>query len=230
MVELQDIEVAFSGKKLFENLNLQLNNGEFVMLVGDNGAGKSTLLNLIAGTVKPQKGRILFDGEDVTKLSTHQRAKYIGRVFQDPKLGTCSDMTVLENISLYLNKGMNYNLKRGITRQKDFDLEFPLSQVVNSLSGGQRQVLSLKMATFNEPRILLLDEHTAALDPAMSEQVMSETNELVRKYPDMLTIMITHNLKMTFEYGNRLLFFKNGEIVLDSRDKLSMERLVEMYA
>jgi len=239
MIELNNIDVSFNEKKLFDSLNLNINDGEFVVLVGDNGAGKSTLLNLIAGNVRPDSGQILFDGTDVTKLSTDRRAKYIGRVFQDPKVGTCADMTILENISLYLNKGHNFDLRRGLTHQREFfkefelDLDERLHTSVSTLNGGQRQVLSLIMATFCQPPILLLDEHTAALDPATSNLVMKQTAKLVAKFPKMITIMVTHNMKMALDYGDRLLFFKNGKIRIDAGQKnkseITLQDLASMY-
>ncbi|MDR0930876.1 MAG: ATP-binding cassette domain-containing protein [Clostridiales bacterium] len=239
MINLKGITHSFGDNKLFNNFNLQVKSGEFVVIMGDNGAGKSTICNLISGALLPDSGEVLFDKTNVTKQNEHARAKYIAHVFQDPKVGTNSDMTVRENLSFAINKGKSLSLKRAVAKDNDvifkerleglgLGLEDCLDQVVGTLSGGQRQALSLIMATFGEPKILLLDEHTAALDPQVAKVILAKTEEIVQKNK-LTTIMITHNIPSAAKYGDRFIFMRRGEIVLDTRERLSNADIAELF-
>ena len=212
-------------KKALNGVCLNLNEGDFVTVIGSNGAGKSTLLNAIAGVWPVDSGTIEVDGTDITKLPDFKRAAYIGRVFQDPMMGTAANMWIEENMALAKRRGMKRTLKPGITDAerkeyaellKDFDLglENRLTTKVGLLSGGQRQALTLLMATMQKPRILLLDEHTAALDPKTAKTVLTITDQLVSKH-NLTTFMVTHNMKDAITYGNRLIMMNEGKIILD---------------
>lgn len=212
-------------KKALNGIDLQLNEGDFVTVIGSNGAGKSTLLNAIAGVWPIDQGTIEIDGQDITTLPDFKRAKYIGRVFQDPMMGTAATMWIEENLALAKRRGQSRTLKAGITNKereefkellKDFDLglENRLSSKVGLLSGGQRQALTLLMATMQRPKLLLLDEHTAALDPKTAKNVLDVTDKIVNKF-NLTTFMVTHNMKDAIAHGNRLIMMNEGKIVLD---------------
>ncbi len=194
-------------------------------VIGGNGAGKSTMLNAIAGVFPIEKGSIRIDGHDVTKAAEYKRAKYIGRVFQDPLKGTAGDMWIEENLAMALRRGKNRSFRWGISNKEralfvdllkplDLGLESRLNAKVGLLSGGQRQALTLLMATIKEPKLLLLDEHTAALDPKTAKRVLDMTNEIVER-SNLTTMMITHNMKDAIKYGNRLIMMNNGQIIFD---------------
>lgn len=229
MVSLQNIELVFNRgtideNRLFEDFSLSVSDGEFVAVVGSNGSGKTTLLNLVCGTMKPDSGQILLGG-DVTNVPEYKRAKRIGRVLQDPKMGTCAELTILENLSLADNKNKRYGLARAVNRQREdyyksllercnMGLENRMGTLAGSLSGGQRQALALTIATMSDIDLLILDEHTAALDPKSSETLMDITQRVVseKKYT---TLMVTHNLRFAVEYGTRLLMMHGGRAVMD---------------
>ncbi|MCL2628712.1 MAG: ATP-binding cassette domain-containing protein [Oscillospiraceae bacterium] len=229
--------------ELFNNLSLTINDGDFISLIGSNGAGKSTLLNMLAGSFMPDSGEIFFDEKNVTRQKEYVRAKYIGRVFQDPKMGNCPDMSIRENLSIAYNKMKSFNLTRGVERKNEpffmeqletfkMGLEGFLSVRAGSLSGGQRQALSLLMATITEPKLLLLDEHTAALDPVTSKTVMEKTKEIVET-KKITTFMVTHNLNYAIEYGNRLILLHKGEIIFDvcgeEKKELTKRKLLDIF-
>lgn len=249
MLELKDITLSFNRGTpeeicLFRNLSVRVEEGDFVCVVGSNGAGKSTLLNLIAGAIRPDAGAILLDGADITRLPEHRRARRMGRVFQDPAKGTSPMMTVLENMALAQIKGQRYNLRRGVARgqQEQFaaqlrelniGLEDKLNLNAGQLSGGQRQAVALLMAAMGQPQLLLLDEHTAALDPRMSRLVMERTRQLVEQR-HMTAIMVTHNLSFALEFGNRLWMLHRGQLVYDvsgpQKAALTKEGLLEAFS
>ena len=227
-----------------DSLNLTLNKGDFVTIVGSNGAGKSTLFNAICGTFLLDSGSIILDGDDITYMKEHKRSHVIGRVFQDPMKGTAPGMTIEENIALAYSRagkpGLGFALKK---KDKEFfrnaladfgmGLEDRMKTKVGLLSGGQRQVVTLLMCTLVPPKVLLLDEHTAALDPATAEKVMEITQNVVKKY-NLTTMMITHNLKSAMETGNRTIMMDSGNIILDideqSRKAMSLDDLLKMYS
>ena len=212
-------------KTALSGLSLELKEGDFVTVIGGNGAGKSTMLNAVAGVWPVDEGKIFIDQIDVTKLAEHQRAKYLGRVFQDPMTGTAAGMQIEENLALAARRGTFRFLKAGITskeremyREKlkilDLGLEERLTSKVGLLSGGQRQALTLLMATLQKPKVLLLDEHTAALDPKTAAKVLDATDRIVSK-DNLTTIMITHNMKDAIAHGNRLIMMYDGNIIYD---------------
>ena len=230
MLELKKISKTFfpgtvNAKTALDGLNLTLNDGDFVTVIGGNGAGKSTMLNIIAGTYPVDTGSILLDGKDITKLPEHKRAAYLGRVFQDPMLGTAPNMQIDENLALAARRGQARTLKWGITKAEQeqyremlkdlgLGLEDRMSAKVGLLSGGQRQALTLLMATLKKPDLLLLDEHTAALDPKTAMKVLEISQSIVKKN-NLTTLMITHNMKDAIAYGNRLIMMDAGKIILD---------------
>ena len=212
-------------KDALKGLELHLDKGDFVKVIGGNGAGKSTMLNAVAGVFPVEQGNIKIDGHDVTKKPEFKRAKYIGRVFQDPLKGTAGDMQIEENLALALRRGKHRSLKWGISSKeremfvemlKDLDLglESRMASKVGLLSGGQRQALTLLMATIKEPQLLLLDEHTAALDPKTAQKVLDMTERVVNEH-HLTTMMITHNMKHAIKYGNRLIMMNDGQIIYD---------------
>lgn len=216
-----------NAKTALQNLNLVLKDGDFMTVIGGNGAGKSTMLNAIAGVWKLDEGRILIDGTDVTGSPEHKRASFLGRVFQDPMMGTAADMGIDENLALAIRRGKKRGLGWGITNKEreyfkevltslGLGLESRLSSKVGLLSGGQRQAVTLLMATLKKPKILLLDEHTAALDPKTAKRVLELTEEIISK-DNLTTIMITHNMSDAIRYGNRLVMMNEGKIVYDVR-------------
>ena len=234
MLELNNICTSFNKgtvdeMQLFNNFNFKVNEGDFISIVGSNGSGKTTLLNLICGSIFPDSGKILLDGKDITALCEYKRAKSIGRVFQDPKMGTCSELTVLENFALADNKNKPYGLNtainrdrveyyRGLLSQCGMGLENRMNTPVGLLSGGQRQAMALIIAGMTNVRLLILDEHTAALDPKSSETIMELTDKLVRER-HLTAVMVTHNLRFAVNYGNRLVMMHSGNTVLDRSGK-----------
>lgn len=249
MLKVENISKVFNKdtvneKKAITGLNLHLNEGDFLTIIGSNGAGKSTLLNCIAGTYQIDDGSIVLDGNDITKLKQFERAKYIARVFQDPLLGTAADMEIQENLSLALHRGEKRNLRYGITNKEkelfkknlsllNLHLEDRLTSKVGLLSGGQRQGLTLLMATIKKPSLLLLDEHTAALDPITARKVLEITDKLVNEN-HITTIMVTHNMQDAIDYGNRLIMMNDGKIIFDisgeQKKKLKKEDLINKFA
>jgi putative ABC transport system ATP-binding protein len=214
---------------LFKDFNLTVKDGEFVSVVGSNGSGKTSMLNIICGSIAVDSGRILIHGEDITKQKDYIRQRRIGRVYQDPSKGTCPSMTILENMSIAENKGKPYNLGRGVNKAKletyremlrplNLGLEDKMGVQVGSLSGGQRQALALLMATMTPIDFLILDEHTAALDPKTAEIIMELTDQVVKE-KKVTTIMVTHNLRYAVEYGNRLIMMHEGKAILDKADE-----------
>ena len=230
MLELQSISKTFHpgtihAKKALQDLSLSLNDGDFVTVIGGNGAGKSTLLNAIAGVWPVDEGNILIDGVDVTGLPEYKRAAFIGRVFQDPMLGTAPNMQIEENLALALRRGKKRTLKWGVTKQEREDyydrlhalglgLEKRMTDKVGLLSGGQRQALTLLMATIARPKLLLLDEHTAALDPAAAEKILAMTTRIAAEQK-LTCLMVTHNMRAALALGNRTLMMNGGQIILD---------------
>lgn len=230
MLEIKNVFKTFNPgtvneKHALNGINLTLNEGDFVTVIGGNGAGKSTMLNMVAGVYPVDSGSIVIDGIDVTKLPEHKRAKYIGRVFQDPMTGTAADMQIVENLALASRRGKFRTLRPGVTKKEkaeyaeilkslDLGLETRLTSKVGLLSGGQRQAITLLMATLKKPKVLLLDEHTAALDPKTAAKVLELTTEIVEK-DNLTTIMITHNMKDAIAIGNRLIMMNDGKIIYD---------------
>ena len=212
-------------KVALDHLGLLVNDGDFVTVIGSNGAGKSTMLNCVAGTYRPEGGSVTIDGEDVTKSPEHQRARYLARVFQDPTMGTAASMTIEENLSLAELRGKSRGLKPGVNRQRrqryrevlkvlELGLEDRLKDKVGLLSGGQRQSLALLMTTLTMPRLLLLDEHTAALDPKTADKVMELTDRMVGENK-LTTLMVTHNMNQALKHGNRMIMLHQGQVQLD---------------
>ena len=234
MLELKNIYKTFNPgtvneKVALNGLELTLEEGDFVTVIGGNGAGKSTMLNAVAGVWPIDMGRILIDGQDITRLPEHKRAKYIGRVFQDPMMGTAATMGIEENLALAARRGASRTLRPGITRKEreryrqalaglGLGLEDRMTSKVGLLSGGQRQALTLLMATLQEPKLLLLDEHTAALDPKTAAKVLDLSEKIVTEH-HLTTLMITHNMKDAIKYGNRLIMMYEGRIIYDVRGK-----------
>ena len=230
MIELSSIYKTFNHgtideKVLFNNFNLKINEGEFVAMIGSNGSGKTTLLNIISGSTDVDGGKILLGGREINKMKDYKRAFKIGRVFQDPALGTCPSMTIWENLSIADNKGKRFGLSFGLNRvRKDFyrsqleflgmGLEDRLNAPAGTLSGGQRQALAMIMATLVRPDLLLLDEHTAALDPKAADVVMELTDKLVKE-KKITSLMVTHNLRYAVEYGTRTIMMHDGDIIMD---------------
>jgi putative ABC transport system ATP-binding protein len=230
MLELKNISKNYNPGSvnelcLFQNFNFTVRDGEFVSVVGSNGSGKTSMLNIICGSIDADAGQILMHGVDITGQKDYVRQRRIGRVYQDPSKGTCPNMTILENMSLAENKGKPYNLGRGVNKARveayrellrplNLGLEDKMGVQVGSLSGGQRQALALLMATMTPIDFLILDEHTAALDPKTAEIIMELTNQVVRD-KKVTTIMVTHNLRYAVEYGDRLVMMHEGNVILD---------------
>ena len=249
MLEIKNVTKIFNGgtvneKIALRSLNLKLEDGDFVTVIGGNGAGKSTMLNSVAGVFGVDSGKILIDGVDVTNLPEYKRAKYIGRVFQDPMMGTAATMQIEENLALAARRGQVRGLKLGITKAErdsyreqlkilDLGLEDRMTAKVGLLSGGQRQALTLLMATLRKPKLLLLDEHTAALDPKTAAKVLEATERIVKKN-NLTTLMITHNMRDAIQHGNRLIMMYNGHIVVDvsgeEKKKLTVEQLLNLFS
>lgn len=249
MLQIENVYKTFNPgtineKKALRGINLTLNPGDFVTVIGGNGAGKSTLLNMITGVYSVDSGKIIIDGVDVTKMPDYKRAKFFGRVFQDPMMGTAADMQIEENLALALRRGKKPTLRPGITAKErirfkellsmlDLGLEDRLTSKVGLLSGGQRQAITLLMATLENPKLLMLDEHTAALDPQTAAKVLSITDKLVTS-GNITTLMITHNMRDAIHYGNRLIMMNNGEIVFDvsgeEKKSLTVDGLIKKFS
>ena len=249
MLKIENVVKTFNAgtvneKVALKGLNLHLEEGEFVTVIGGNGAGKSTMLNAVAGVWGVDSGRITIGGVDVTNLPEYKRAKYIGRVFQDPMMGTAATMQIEENLALAARRGNPRTLRSGITKAErenyqeqlkilDLGLEERMTAKVGLLSGGQRQALTLLMATLQKPRLLLLDEHTAALDPKTAAKVLEATQRIVEKN-GLTTMMITHNMRDAIAYGNRLVMMYEGRIVVDvsgeEKKNLTVEQLLSLFS
>ena len=248
MLKITNLQKTFNpgtvnAKVALSGLDLTLNDGDFVTVIGGNGAGKSTMLNAIAGVWRPDYGTIEVDGIDVTNMPEHKRAKFLGRVFQDPMKGTSPDMEIAENLSIAARRGTKRRLVWGIRKAEreqykellatlELGLETRLSSKVGLLSGGQRQAVTLLMATLRKPKILLLDEHTAALDPKTAAKVLEITNKLVTEN-HLTTLMITHNMHDAIAYGNRLIMMHEGRVIVDvsgeAKKKLTIDQLLELF-
>ena len=248
MLKIENVVKVFNPgtineKVALNGLNLHLKEGEFVTVIGGNGAGKSTMLNAVAGVWEVDAGKILIDNVDITHLPEYKRAKYIGRVFQDPMMGTAATMQIEENMALAARRGQHRTLRKGITKAEreeyreqlkilDLGLEDRMTAKVGLLSGGQRQALTLLMATLQKPKLLLLDEHTAALDPKTANKVM-ETTRLIVNRDRLTTLMITHNMKDAIEYADRLIMMYEGKVALDiggaEKQKLTVEDLLAKF-
>ena len=248
MLKLENIRKVFhpgtvNQKIALDGLSLTLNDGDFVTVIGGNGAGKSTLLNTIAGTFPVDQGSITIDGEDITHLSEEKRARFLGRVFQDPMMGTAADMWIEENMALAARRGEHRGLKwaisptdretfRRLLSELDLGLEDRLSSKVGLLSGGQRQALTLLMAVMKKPKVLLLDEHTAALDPKTAAKVLELSDRFIEE-GKLTTLMVTHNMKDAIAHGNRLIMMNAGKIVLDiggeEKKRLTVDDLLHAF-
>ncbi len=248
MLKLKQVSKTFNlgtvnEKKVLHEINLELDKGDFVTIIGGNGAGKSTLLNMISGLYPLDCGTITLDGENISLQTEHQRAKKIGRLFQDPMLGTAGDMQILENLALANRRGKPRGLSWGVTKEEkeqyrelvkslNLGLEDRLTTKMGLLSGGQRQAITLLMATLQKPKLLLLDEHTAALDPATSAKVLKLTNEIITKQ-NLTAMMVTHNMRDAIDVGNRLIMMYNGRIIYDvkgaEKKKLTVEDLLHKF-
>ena len=248
MLKLSNINKTFfpntiNEKVALKDINLTIEDGEFVTVIGGNGAGKSTMLNIIAGSIPVDSGSIVVDDIDITNLPEYKRAAILGRVFQDPMMGTAPTMQIDENLAIAARRGDKRGLKWGISNKervkyqellRDFELglEERLSAKVGLLSGGQRQALTLLMATLRKPKVLLLDEHTAALDPKTAAKVLDITDKIIEK-ANLTTFMVTHNMKDAINHGNRLLMFNEGKIILDikgeDKKKLTVEKLLKQF-
>lgn len=234
MIRLSDINKYYNPGTvnemcLFKNFSLEIMDGEFISVVGSNGSGKTSMLNIICGSIPVDSGKIMIGDEDITNMPEYIRQRRIGRVYQNPAMGTCPSMTILENLSLADNKGKQFNLSRGTNKKRieyyrevlsslNLGLEDKLHIPVGSLSGGQRQAMALLMATMTPIEFLILDEHTAALDPKTADLIMQLTDQVVKE-KKLTTIMVTHNLRYAVEYGNRLLMMHQGEVVIDQAGK-----------
>lgn len=230
-------------KIAINHVNLSLNKGDFVTVIGSNGAGKSTLMNLISGKMFPDIGQVKVDGQDVTTMKEHKRSRLIGRVFQDPMAGTAPSMTIEENLAIAYSRASSRGLSIGVTKKRreffiekleslHLGLENRLQAKVGLLSGGERQALSLLMATFTDPKILLLDEHTAALDPSRAELITNLTRDIVNE-TNLTTLMVTHNMQQALDLGNRLIMMDSGQIIFEANEeeksKLTVEKLLEEF-
>ncbi len=249
MLELQNVRKKFNPRTVNEKvaldgIDLRLADGDFVTVIGGNGAGKSTMLNAIAGTWPIDSGRIAIDGEDITHLPEYRRAALLGRVFQDPMTGTAATMQIEENLALAARRGQRRTLNVGITRQEreayreklkklGLGLEDRMTAKVGLLSGGQRQALTLLMATLKKPKLLLLDEHTAALDPRTAAKVLELSEQIVTENR-LMTLMVTHNMRDAIRYGNRLIMMNEGRVILDiageEKKRLTVEMLMDAFA
>lgn len=248
MIELEQVDKYYhrgtpNEIQLFDHFSLNVKTGEFVTIIGSNGSGKTSLLNLISGATSIDGGQIFIDNKDNSNVKAYRRYQQMGRVFQDPSLGTAPSMTILENLSLADNKNKPWNLTRGINHRRKNEyqnrlarlglgLEDQLNTPVGLLSGGQRQALALVMVSLTPIRILLLDEHTASLDPQTADKIMQYTDVLIRE-KKLTTLMVTHNLKYSMDYGNRLLMMHHGEIILDcdakTKGKLKLNDILDRF-
>ncbi|HOP48659.1 MAG TPA: ATP-binding cassette domain-containing protein [Desulfobacteraceae bacterium] len=248
MVKIENITKTFKKgtvdeKVAIDGLSLDIPDGDFITVIGSNGAGKTTLLNLISGTYTPDEGKIFIDNLQVTHLPEHRRAKYLGRIFQDPLMGTAASMTIEENLAMADLRGMHRGFRRGVSKGRrnyyheilkmlDLGLENRLKDAVSLLSGGQRQSLTLLMATLSLPHLLLLDEHSAALDPKTAQRVM-ELTEMIISENRLTTIMVTHNMQQAIQYGNRMIMLHKGNVQFDIRGEekkaLTVEEVVKKF-
>ena len=249
MLEMKAVKIVFHAgtvneKTALAGVDLHLAPGEFVTVIGGNGAGKSTLLNCVSGAYAPTSGEIWIDGQNVTHMPEHRRAKLLGRVFQDPMMGTAGNMWIEENLALALRRGQKRGLRWGITqkeremfkeqlRRLDLGLEDRLSTKVKLLSGGQQQALTLLMATLQKPKLLLLDEHTAALDPKTARKVLELSEQIIEEH-GLTSLMVTHNMRDAIRYGNRLIMMHDGRVAVDvsgeEKKKLTVEALLERFS
>ena len=249
MLEINNVRKTFNARTVNErvalnDITLRLEDRDFVTVIGGNGAGKSTLLNAVAGVWPVESGSIVLDGTDITSLPEHKRAALLGRVFQDPMMGTAASMQIEENLALAARRGQKRTLRPGITREEraryrdllaelGLGLEDRMTAKVGLLSGGQRQALTLLMATLKKPKLLLLDEHTAALDPRTAAKVL-ELSERIIQENKLMTLMVTHNMKDAIRYGNRLIMMNEGRVILDisgeEKKKLTIELLMNAFA
>ncbi|WP_025728853.1 ABC transporter ATP-binding protein [Atopobacter phocae] len=248
ILSLTNIQKTFGAGTINENhvlkgLSIDIRRGDFITVIGGNGAGKSTLMNMIAGTLFPDAGELLLKGEPITRTNATQRAKWLGRVFQDPNFGTARNLKIEENLAIALSRGKRHTLRKSVTpamrnmfreqlAELNMGLEDRLETDAGFLSGGQRQVVTLMMAVLQTPELLLLDEHTAALDPRMSAIVMELTNRVVQKH-QLTTLMITHDMSDALKYGNRLIMLHKGRIALDlnqaDKANLTMPQLLDLF-
>lgn len=248
MLHIKELVKVFSKgtseeKTLFDNLDLHVNKKDFITVIGSNGAGKSTLLNIITGTLSLDEGTISLENEEITRVLEHERSKYMGRVYQDPSKGTSPSMTILENLSLAYNKGKSFGLGYGVNKKNlnhfkerlatlNLGLENKLNDKVSLLSGGQRQALALLMATMVTPKLLLLDEHTAALDPKTSENIIGLTDSIVKE-KNITTLMVTHNINHAIKYGNRIIMMHKSRIIMDAQGEekqaLTPEKIIGYF-
>ena len=249
MLEMKAVKIVFHAgtvneKTALAGVDLHLAPGEFMTVIGGNGAGKSPLLNCVSGAYAPTSGEIWIDGQNVTHMPEHRRAKLLGRVFQDPMMGTAGNMWIEENLALALRRGQKRGLRWGITqkeremfkeqlRRLDLGLEDRLSTKVKLLSGGQRQALTLLMATLQKPKLLLLDEHTAALDPKTARKVLELSEQIIEEH-GLTSLMVTHNMRDAIRYGNRLIMMHDGRVAVDvsgeEKKKLTVEALLERFS
>ena len=247
-LEIQDIHKVFNRgtineKVALNGVNLNLNPGDFVTIIGGNGAGKSTTLNAIAGVWPIDSGKIIIDGTDITSLPEHKRAKYLGRVFQDPMTGTAATMDIEENMAIALRRGEKRTLRWGVSREDrelfreklqtlGLGLEDRMTSKVGLLSGGQRQAVTLLMASLQKPKVLLLDEHTAALDPKTAAKVLALTDKIITEN-HLTAMMVTHNMRDAIAHGNRLIMMNNGKVILniagEEKKKLTVEDLLQKF-
>ena len=250
MLEIKNVTKIFNKelsvderRVALDNVSITINDGDFITVIGGNGSGKSTLMNSISGAFPLDSGEIIVDGENITNMPEYERAKFLGRVFQDPMMGTCGNMSILENLELSFRRGKKRGLRWGFTKENvekyvemlkglNLGLEDRLEQKVGLLSGGQRQAVTLLMSTLVTPKLLLLDEHTAALDPKTAKIVLNLTNEIVTK-ENITTLMITHNMNDAIKYGNRLIMLDHGHIILDisgeEKKKLTIKDLLQKF-
>ena len=248
MLELKGVSKTFNmgtvnEKKALVDIDFTIDDGDFITVIGGNGAGKSTLLNVIAGVYTPESGSIVLAGKDITRLPEHKRAKYLGRVFQDPMTGTAASMEIQENLELAYRRGKLRGLRWGVPKKEKaffkqqlaflgLGLEDRMTAKVGLLSGGQRQALTLLMATLKKPELLLLDEHTAALDPKTAARVLEVTEEIASR-ENLTTLMITHNMRDAIRYGNRLIMMHEGKIIYDvkgeEKQKLTVAELLDKF-
>ena len=249
MLDLENLRKTFNPntinqKVALDGVSLHLDDGDFVTMIGGNGAGKSTLLNAIAGVWPVDSGKVVINGKDITSLSEYKRAPWLGRVFQDPMMGTAATMQIIENLALAKRRGEKRGLRPGVTKAEKEEyrallatlglgLEDRLTSKVGVLSGGQRQALTLLMATLKKPELLLLDEHTAALDPRTAEKVLLISDQIIREN-NLMTMMVTHNMKDAIRFGNRLIMMNEGRIILDikgeEKQKLTVRDLMDEFA